>query len=125
MWSAIHETRARLAYSCSSYSEKRYVLRRAEKACARSCLCEREIARTLFHAGSLRMHLSRFMASESRALYSDLAASRCARKWLSWFQSIRRGNSRRKVGVLARFMVCSAFSFHVIGLANKGRELLP
>src|ERR1700681_4822296 len=96
MWSAIHETRACLAYSCISYSEKRYFLRRAEKACARSCFLERGIAQACAHAGSLRIQLSRFMASASRALYSDLAASRCARTWRSWLQSTRHGAIREE-----------------------------
>ncbi len=103
--------------------QKRYVLRRAEKACARSCLCERWIARALLHAGSLRMQLSRFMASASRALYSDLAASRCARTRRSWLQSTCKGNSRRKVGVFARFMMCSAFSLGDVSCEQGTRTL--
>ncbi len=69
------------------------------------------------------MHRSRFMASESRALYRHRAASRCARTWRSWLQSTWRGSSSRKVGVFARFMTCFAFRCRVS--LQKEAGLLP
>jgi len=86
-------------------------------------MCERGRVRALFHAGSLRMHRSRFMAAPSRVLYRHRAASKCARTWRSWLQSTWRGSSRRKVGVFARFMTCFAFRCRVS--LQKETELLP
>ena len=83
------------------------------------------MARADAQAGSLCIPLSRFIASPSRALYRHRAASRWVRRCRSWLQSMRRGNSRRKVGVLARFMGRLACSVQVMGFANKGRGRLP
>ena len=64
--SAIQETRATLAYSCSWYSEKWCLWRNAENAWARSCLWVRGMAQARFQLGSLRIRLSRVLASYGR-----------------------------------------------------------
>src|SRR5258708_34888455 len=62
------------------------------------------MARAACQAGSAHMRCRRASASSNSALYRQRAASKCAGRCLACPPVTARGNSSRKVGVLALFM---------------------